>query len=124
MKIENKSLLIGLIILNAAFFTITAVNVYLIAANSNKDDINTTTFAIFDPQSAITHIAEPLLKEAKDDEMAKKIVSNSRLKVEEWVNNDLLKSCPTPCVVFNKQDVLMGDVVDLNAAFKSDLNSR
>ncbi|MBD3821242.1 MAG: hypothetical protein IE914_03115 [Thiotrichales bacterium] len=83
-----------------------------------------TNFAVFDPQAAIASASITALKQTKSEEEAKRVVTEARIKVESWVQQSLNQHCPAPCVVFNKSDVVLGDLVDLNKRFETDQQAK
>jgi hypothetical protein len=110
----NHSLPIVAIVLGAMALTAVAAS-YALNEKEPK-----TNFAVFDPQAAIASVSIPALKQTKSAEEAKQVVTDARIKVEDWVKNRLGQHCPSPCVVFNKSDVVLGDLVDLNKRFEAD----
>ncbi|KDN94724.1 hypothetical protein [Hydrogenovibrio marinus] len=79
------------------------------------------TFAVFDPKTMLSEISLPKLKRTQNQEQAKQVVAESRKVLASWIDHDMVKHCPAPCVVFTKKNVLLGDVVDLNHDFKADM---
>jgi acid phosphatase class B len=114
MEKLNQSLSIIAIALGAVALTAVASS-YVLNEKEPK-----TTFAVFDPQTAIASVSIPALKQTKNADEAKQVVTEARIKVEDWVKHSLNQHCPAPCVVFNKGDVVLGDLVDLNKRFEAD----
>lgn len=82
-----------------------------------------TTYAVFDVETAIADVSKEQLRDTTNKSQAELIVKQSRQKVERWVVNQMGQYCPAPCVVFSKEEVVYGDVVNLNEKFLTEQKS-
>lgn len=82
-----------------------------------------TNYAVLDIEGAISKTAIKELESARSSEHAKKIIRSSRIKVENWLKNNLEYHCAKPCVVFNKTDIVFGDLIDLNRLYEIELKN-
>jgi len=50
-------------------------------------------------------------------------VINAASKVNHWLETRGVVHCPYPCVIFKSKDVVMGDIIDLDAKFNTEVGS-
>ena len=79
-----------------------------------------TTFSYFNVEKAIEITAIDELKLSTDPKKSAVIVKKASDKVNLWLEQRAVLFCPTPCVIF-KEDVAMGDVINLNSIYKKDI---
>lgn len=96
-----------------------AIALYYTITMTNK----TPTFAVLDAQKAIEDLVTPELRDVRYKAQAQKIVVEGRKRVEAWIDNRLPSVCPSPCIVFNKEDVVIGDVINLNKKMEMEMES-
>lgn len=78
-------------------------------------------YAILDIEEAISKTTIGDLQRTTNKEEVKQIMSNGRKQVEGWLANRLEFYCAAPCVVFNKDDVVFGDVANLNSLYEKEV---
>jgi hypothetical protein len=75
-------------------------------------------YAVLDIDDAISKTTIRRLRDTTDPEETKKIMRGGRAQVEDWLMKRLEFYCAAPCVVFNRKDVVFGDVTDLNKMYE------
>lgn len=80
-----------------------------------------SNYAVLDIEDAIGKTTINRLKSVTDESQAVKIVSDGRKQVEGWLSKRLSAHCSAPCVVFSRNDVVFGDVVDLNKQYELEM---
>lgn len=94
------------------------------AYNTYLEPESKPNYAILDIEQAITEVTLPKLQNTTDPQQVKLIMQQGRQQVEHWIGTRLETYCASPCVVFNKTDVVFGDVVNLNRKFKQEVFNR
>jgi hypothetical protein len=81
-------------------------------------------YAVLDLEDAIGKTTIKKLQATTNPAEVKKIISDGRNQVEHWLATRLEVHCSAPCVVFNRGDVLFGDVTDLNKMYEIEVLNR